>query len=180
MKNIESDGERIIRVEGDIASLKSSVSSIQGTLALMNDRLSSIGRPNYVLWLSAMGVALTIFTLATGGLFYFMKSEITNQVTPVSIKAASSEMDRHKLNDQVGEIGSRQAKNEKDVSNIQSSLKDQLVEVESQFRAVGQMQNMRHANNQQLFGLLWKKVYGEELPMSSFYPDMSRNKSIEH
>lgn len=146
----------------------------------MNDRLSSIGRPNYALWLTAAGVAVSIFALATAGLFYFMKSEIANQVLPVAMKSASSETDRHKLNDQLREIDSRQVKNEKDVSNIQSSLRDQLVEVESQFRAVGQMQNMRHATNQQLFGLLWKQVYGEHLPMSSFYPDMSRNKSHEN
>lgn len=171
----ETDAERIIRVEADIASLKGSVSGIERSISIMSERLSGIGRPNYVLWVSAMGVAVTLFTLATGALFYFMKSEITNQVAPLTIKATSSEMDRNRLNDQVyrnadklSEINQRMMANEAENNATFES-------VEMQDRALAQGANLRSAHHHMITSVIWEKIFGQRLPDLNYYPDPSIN-----
>ena len=166
-------------MEGKMSNMESSLSSFQNEVRAgfqnIGERLSSQGKPNWQIWIGVMTLLITVMA----GFIYFMKTEISNQVLPVSLKATASESDRHTLNDKVSKLDSISIKTERDLSNIQSALEVQLIEIETQFRSTGQMQNMRHANNQQLFGLLWKKVYGEDLPMSSYYPDMSRNKAVD-
>lgn len=156
-------------MESDIASLKGSVATIDSTLKLINSKLSDIGKPNYALWLTAAGVAVSIFALATGGLFYFMKSEISNQVLPVALKSATSENDRSKLNEQVH-------KNSSDLADIKQLLmveKERGTERETQNRAIAQFANVRHEQYMRLFGLLWDKTYQQQLPTTSFFPDIS-------
>lgn len=173
MKHEATDAERIALMESDIASLKGSVATIDSTLKLINSKLSEIGRPNFALWLTAAGVAVSVFALATGGLFYFMKSEIGNQVMPVSLKAASSEIDRHRLNDQVYRNMADIARVEQTAMVNSISEKERGVERETQNRAMAQFANIRHEQYLRLFGLLWEKEYGQTLPQVNFFPDIS-------
>lgn len=165
----ESDAERIVRVESDIATLKGSVANIQETLRTMNGKLSDIGKPNGMLIIGLLTVVLSVGGMAAGTLLYVTKSEITNQVTPVALKAASSETDRHRLNDQV-------YRNVSDIAEVKQMVmieRERGVERETQNRALAQFSNMRQSQNMQLFGVLWNKVYGQPLPTTTFHPDIS-------
>lgn len=163
--------------EREIDELKQSFASFQKEVRMemrsLGDKIAQREKTNWPVLLVGAGLIITL----AGGAFFVVKQEVNTKFSPLEASARVSEMDRDKLNAQAGRNSSEIARLEREITVTQSTLKDQLVEVESQFRAVGQMQNMRHATNQQLFGLIWRKVYGEELPLSSFYPDMSRNKS---
>lgn len=160
-------------MEGDIASLKGGVASIGETLRVMNARLSDIGKPNWTLWVSVLGVAVTVFTLSIGTMFYFIKSDVANQIAPVASKAATSEMDRQKLNDQVLRLGNDLAEVRQTSMVNSMSEKERGIERETQNRAMAQFANIRHEQYLRLFGLLWEKEYGQSLPQGNFFPDIS-------
>lgn len=164
-------------LEVEVDEIKHSLAAFQKEMRTeikaLGAQIAQRDRTNWPVLLVGAGLIITL----AGGAFFVVKQEVNTKFSPLEASARVSEMDRDKLNAQASKNSGEIARLEREITVTQSTLKDQLVEVESQFRAVGQMQNMRHATNQQLFGLIWRKVYGEELPMSSFYPDMSRNKS---
>lgn len=173
----ETDAERIIRVEGDIASLKGSVSGIERSLGLMNEKLSGIGRPNWMLLIGLMTVLISLGGMAAGTILYVTKSEITNQVTPVALQAASSQTDRRAHAERIDSVTHAVSEIEVRQSNQEAALKEQLREIETQFRAISQIQNVRTAYNQQILGLLWGKTYHEPLPQVNYFSDMSQPKA---
>ena len=57
-----------------------------------------------------------------------------------------------------------------------ASQRAALLEVETQFRAEDQIQNLHTANNQRFFSLLWQKTFGSPFPEITYYPSVSDSK----
>lgn len=169
----ENNEARLIRGEEWRGTTDKRLASMEASIEQLKQMVSGIGRPNYMLWISIVGVLITMFTVATGGLLYFMKSEITTQVTPVALKAASSETDRQAVNLKADRNAERLEELARAVNGNALSEKEKGIERETQNRAMAQFQNMRHAQYMQIFGVLWQREFNQTLPVTSYFPDIS-------
>ena len=165
--------ERVTRIESAIDSFREFAHTSQSQLAAINDKLSQRERTNWPVLLSIFGLVITMAV----GAFFVVKQEISTRVTPLEAASRVSESDRGKLNQEVSMLRGDVVGTKADVSNLRTGVGEQLREIETQFRAVSQLQNTRTAYNQQMFGLLWEKVYGQELPSVNYFSDMSQPKA---
>lgn len=165
--------ERVTRIESAIDSFREFAHTSQSQLSAINDKLSQRERTNWPVLLSIFGL---IITMAIGA-FFVVKQEISTRATPLEAAARVSESDRGRLNQEVSMLRGEVVSGKAEISNLRTGLGEQLKEIETQFRAVSQLSNTRTAYNQQMFGLLWHKVYDQQLPPVNYFSDMSQPKA---
>lgn len=122
--------------------------------------------------LAHLGVIIAII-LGVGGVGV---SYINTVVRPLDQKAATSETDRHKINDSLDKLEQGQADLLTEVKSNQSALNAKLIEIETQFASADQMRNANQANNMRFIALLWEKTYGTRFPSEiQYYPSISQH-----
>lgn len=62
-----------------------------------------------------------------------------------------------------------------EVEGHQALMAAKLVEIETQFRSEDQLRNVQWADQMRVRSLMWKKVYGEDYPVSiQFFPSIAQ------
>jgi len=147
----------------------------------LDDWMKTQGKTNWPLILTAIGalggVVWGIFYALSGSQeIARLQSQIVlmERVQPVLLSAENSKTDRDALNHRVDSnsdlIGALTGK----VDSSEAALKERLREVETQFDKAGVIMNMKSAETQRMLGLLWKKVYGEDIPDIEYFPQFHR------
>jgi chromosome segregation ATPase len=82
----------------------------------------------------------------------------------------NSRTDRGQLNERVAKLEAQLAQEEGDRRSNIAAIRTHLGEVETQFHAVGDVANLRAAQQQRTDALLWQKAFGQQYPDSTFNP----------
>ena len=107
-----SESDRLTRVEGQVAQLTANVSQLSSDVRLILDRIGAVGKPNWLLIISAIAVLVTIVvtsascfylftTLQTQSVVSALKSEY---ISPLESKADVSIRDRGELRAAIAQL----------------------------------------------------------------------------
>lgn len=103
-------------------------------------------------------------------------ARLTSDLGANAQRDAASETDRVRLNSTVTdlkkEIGDGKAERKANEAKFAAAL----IEIETQFRSMGQMANLRSASDHNLISFMWEKLFGTAYPKAEYYPDMSQPK----
>lgn len=72
--------------------------------------------------------------------------------------------------DEIDHIEEKLSEINRSKSALAASADASFTEVETQIRSINTVMNVENASTERTIGLLWKKVYGEQLPAKGFYP----------
>lgn len=97
--------------------------------------------------------------------------EIQNRSISSVQADVSSQTDRKQLNDRVRALEAAVAANQADTKSALANIDSSLVEVEQQFHAVSNIDNLREIWHQRILSLVWDKLHpGEPFPQQTFFP----------
>ena len=115
----------------------------------------------------AQGLAALVGASAVvaGGLYGLAVAPLQNRVTANerSIEDMAARLDRHAALE--GHPGA--------IARL-GEVRLQLEEVETQFRATDNANNLRFQDQDRFTQLLWEKVYGQAMPPNHFYPSVGK------
>jgi hypothetical protein len=169
-----STNERVTRLETSVTNMASDIGHIKSVVDAM-------GRTNWPLIISGGGLVVGLL----GGLFLTSslqqenmalksKLDVMAYIQPVVVSAENSRSDRAALHSKVDENTEKISELAGRVDSNFSAFKSSIAEAESQFKNVGTTANLRHAENQKMFSLLWEKVFGSQLPDIEYWPQAHR------
>lgn len=168
-----STGDRITRLEGEVAGLKLTQAQLGSDVRQVLEKLSSSGKTNWALIFAAISVLVAIVLPTVGALALFITLQIKTEVAPLQAKAEVSVRDRGELHESlrlltalVTDINSRERE-------TTASQKAALIELETQLRANSQIANVYRSNQQQILGILWREMNGYDMPKLDYYTDIS-------
>lgn len=176
-----SQTERIATLESEVSTLRTDVTYIKQAVDAIASIQQSSKTTNWTLIFSSTAAVALIF----GGLFSILRAEqekaslraeleLLRYVQPVVVSAEQSKSDRGSLHSKVDENSQKIGELAGKVSANYAEARSSLTEVEAQFKGVGNIQNLRQAENQKMIGLLWQKVYRESIPDIHFWPSSHR------
>jgi hypothetical protein len=169
-----STNERVTRLETSVTNMASDIGHIKSVVDAM-------GRTNWPLIISGGGLVVGLL----GGLFLTSslqqenmalksKLDVMAYIQPVVVSAENSRSDRAALHSKVDENTEKISELAGRVDSNFSAFKSSISEAEAQFKNVGTTANLRHAENQKMFSLLWEKVFGSQLPDIEYWPQAHR------
>lgn len=195
----ESDNARQLLADKAEAGLRRVADKLDADIGPLRERLEAMSRPN---WTGLTGTITVLFAIVAGG-YTIMGLKIDTAINPnataivalqehqrqqdseISIATNRATMstqadmvsigDRQQLNARMTTLEQTSSAGALDRRAYQASNTAALVEIETQFRALSHYVNTGKDSNGQLFGLLWKRVYGEDLPVTQFRPEFFRN-----
>lgn len=194
----DTTNKMMTRIEA-LSVIGASTAKIDADVSLMRDRIDIMGRPNYPLLVGIISIVATLVT----GIWLIIGLRIDTAITPNAVAIASlqerdreqrtnldttttaamastqsdvvSRSDRSQLNSRVLGLETLMASGQADRRASDASVKQQLVEIETQFKATSDTINMQKDAVEQWITLLWMKVYNEKLPTTNFRPNLYRN-----
>lgn len=169
----ETIDSRVARLEIGFANLTAQISQLVSAVGSHNDKLSSLGRPNWSLLIASFGILVPVLGFG----FWVNQQTMTNMILPLQTRADRSEIDRSHLNNSVEKMDDAMDMLREEMRSNSATFRASLTEIETQFAAQSQLGNMRAAARQQTSALLWRKVYGEDLPNGEYFYNMSQNRS---
>lgn len=156
-------------MQADVTGIKAGQVEQNAKLDSVLSRMSNQGKPNWAVIFGACGIFVPIIT----ALWIVIKLQTDATIAPLVAKSSSSETDRAYLNQKTDTNGSRIA----ELNAKQAAHEAALTEIESQFRALENYQNLMRADQIRTNALLWKKAFGDEYPSgAAFYPSIARPK----
>ncbi len=103
-------------------------------------------------------------------------ARLQSDLSSNNARDGQSEFDRARLNDGVASLRKELGEGKAERKENEARFRAALTEIETQFRAVAQMDNLRTVENRRALALLWEKVFGSRYPDRDFFPDMSQPK----
>lgn len=164
---VVSNGEDMKSVKSDIASIRAMMAaSKQTNWGLITSLVAAVG----------MVIVGVYTTLSSESEKWALKSQMQmmSYAQPIIMSAEQSRVDRAELHERTESNGSRLGALESKQAAAEASLGETLKELESQYRNVGNIVNISKDHQEVINSLLWKKVYGDELPQTNFRPEMHR------
>lgn len=173
MKPEPSDSERLISLEGRVQGLEAGVNRIFGELKEISASLNSKGRINWGLIVSGIAALVTVISAVIfptiGAIYLFASLQSQTQlaalrsqdIAPLSAASELSKRDR-------GEIRAAVELNAMKISageQMDARTMEMLREIETQVKLIHDTANQRDVHYWQILSLLWKKSYGEDLPV---------------
>jgi archaellum component FlaC len=174
------------------------VARFDAELRPVNAKLDEIGRPNWTLMIGLLSVSFVLIT----GIWLVIGLKIDATLAPVvlsteqlKISAATnnerarstennalastqadltSRTDRAQLNERVRILEAAYQTGSADRRADTSTIKAQLVEIETQFKSMSDALNIQKDQTQQFFSMIWEKVFGKTMPLSNFRPNLYR------
>lgn len=118
--------------------------------------------------LTHLGVIVAIL-LGTGGVgVAFVNGQITStissRVLPLEKSSETAHEDRRNMNYRLDQLANVQA----DSAKIDSSVSEQLKEIETQFKGIMDSENFRYTEQMRYIALMWKKNFAEDFPMELY------------
>jgi|SRR5215469_3583966 len=168
--------ERLASLETDVRNLSQDVRSLAQSVQVLADRMSARERPNWQM----LGVAIVL----VGAIGTAVITPLTRDV------AANDRYSQMRTDAQEAQIQDlRKLLAERDaalhgyvdveVARVSqqgsSGLEQRMQEIETQFRWMTDVTNVREREADRKISLLWRKAYGEELPIASL-PDVGPRK----
>ncbi len=169
-----STNERVTRLETSVTNMASDIGHIKSVVDAM-------GRTNWPLLISGGGLVVGLLgglfltsTLLQENMALKSKLDVMAYIQPVVVSAENSRSDRAALHSKVDEITEKVSELAGRVDSNFAAFKSSIAEAEAQFKNVGTTANLRHADNQKMFSLLWEKVFGSQLPDIEYWPQAHR------
>lgn len=167
------------------------INHVATNLQALGTKLEENAKPNY----TAIGLAATMFLAVLGGMSAYTSVSIApvNSATAINgenVKhltdamrlvetqlagnialGASSTVDRAQTNERVHHLESALSTEVADRRAVMAAIKVSLAEVESQFHALSNTDNLRAAQQERLNSMLWEKSHpGDRYPNGTFFP----------
>lgn len=166
--------DRLTRLEGEVSGLKAGQERMFQDLGEIKRAISSSGKTNWPIIIAGFAAIAGIAVPSIAAFYLFSSLQAQNQIAslrseeiaPLEAKAEISIRDR-------GEIHGETIRNSdaiSDLKNTDAKTLEMLKEIETQMKLVYDIANLRQSHADQFTSLLWKKVYGEDFPLSSYYP----------
>jgi hypothetical protein len=176
-----SQSERLATVETEVGSIRQDITHIKTTVDALAKAQQASQATNWPLVISVMTAA----GMLLGGLFVTSslsqenmalksKLDVMAYIQPVVVSAENSRSDRAALHSKVDENTEKVSELAGRVDSNFAAFKSSIAEAEAQFKNVGTTANLRHAENQKMFSLLWEKVFGSQLPDIEYWPQAHR------
>lgn len=176
-----STNERLTRVESAVANLAQEFTHVRADIASIAQVQSASRITNWPLIMTMIGAGASVLA----GLFVTLNArqeitslrselEMVRYIQPVVVSAEQSRADRAAMHQKVDENSQKISLLAGQVSANHAEWRSNVAEIEAQFKGVGNISNLRSQEQQRILGLIWRKVYGEELPPNSFYPSSHR------
>lgn len=194
------ESETARQVVGDKTedSIRRLTDKIDADIGPLRERLEVMARPN---WSALMGSVSVLLVIIAGG-YTIMGLKIDTAITPNATAIVAlqeharqldtglatatnrttastqadlvSQGDRAQINARLATLEQGFIAGSLDRRAAQATTTASLIEVETQFRALSHYVNTLKDNDGQLFGLLWRKAYNEDLPPTPFRPEFFR------
>lgn len=172
---------RLAKVETEISGMKEMIVGVVSNIHSIQTSLSSGKQTNWALILALV----TAVALVIGGVYTTLSSEtekwaLKSQMEmmayaqPIIMAAEQSKVDRAELHSAASGNSTRISNLEASQAASQASVKERLRETETQLKNAGIIVNMNASNQASINGILWKKVFGEDLPHYPIYPSFHR------
>lgn len=175
-------------IQRDIAAM---TITVQALMAKMDERT----KPNW----TAIALAVTMFIAVVPGMGFVMTTYVSSALGPVASAAsinaadlkhatdslnvvenqaiasqssdANSQVDRAQLNSRVRQLETQVNTEVGDRRSLAAITKVSLAEIESEFHAMSNLENLRVAQQDRLNAMLWEKSHpGERFPSTTFFP----------
>lgn len=174
---------RLTALETTLSSFGQRMGGLEGKMDSIQTAISSSKQTNWSLVIASLtlggAIIAGIYTsLSSKTELWSMqsRSDMMTYVQPIVAAAEQSRADRANLHERTESNGERLSLLESKQAAAEAALGETLKELESQMRNIGNIVNITKDNQEVVNSLLWKKAYGEDLPQTSFRPEMHRQR----
>jgi uncharacterized coiled-coil protein SlyX len=194
---VAKQGEEIIILQQQTTGIRQDVATLSAHVERLLTRFEESRKTNWPLF----GVAATFVPVFTGLLIFVIQAYISSATAPLntsltalSVRMQSAESDikdiskkadastskdeqsstdRAKLNFQIHELEVATSENRSMIRSYEAATREKLAEIETQFRAAGNVENLRRADELRWTALLYEKAFGQRFPgITVFYPSL--------
>lgn len=173
-------GSQIGTLSRDVAVLTARYETTNGKITALDAKFDAlvgeIGRSRQTPWpLIISGLMAAMVMIGGGWTLVDLQTRLTvaQQTTPLTGAVAHAGAAIDEVSARLSRVSEAQQRLGERVTAGESNA----TEIETQFRAMDNTQNLVRASELQILGLLWEKVYRQKLPEFFFAPSIARNPS---
>lgn len=158
------------------AGLHADVSNLGRKIDSLANQVSASQKTNWPLILAA--AALTGTIIGGGWTVVDLQNRLTvsESVSPLKASISASESERGNISDRLDRLSSAVGEVRERAASLQANAAAVQMEIETQFRAIDNTVNSDRAEAYRMFGMLWPKVLGVELPPFWHAPEIGRER----
>ena len=157
---------RVARLETSLGEMQKGQAAIVAGVERLSGEFQAARRPQYQLLL---GLAGFLMALGTAAAALIMQAQ-TGALAPIATQASAAAADLQSLEERVGRVQEKVDLLGRDLS----ALTEHQTEIETQFESLSNYSNLADQSHETYLKLLWRKVYGEVLPLNGDKPTVGR------
>lgn len=158
------------------AGLHADVSNLGSKIDSLSSQVAASQKTPWPLILAAAALAGTI--VGGGWTVVDLQNRLTvsESVSPLKAEIAAASTERSEANGRLDRLSAAIGEMRERTASLEATTAALETEQETQFRAIDNTVNSDRAENFRMFGMLWFKVFGVELPTFWHAPEIGRER----